>query len=75
MVSVFLVNRVDVWVVYQRWHSELGTWIGVWEKPEVKRGENEGKHHYSRSWLLFLLLGLAGKQSGVTRAFLLGSSN
>lgn len=75
MVSVFLVNRVDVWVVYQRWHSDLGTWVGVREKSQVKRGENEGKHYYSQSWLLFLLPDLAGKQSCVTRVCLLGSGN
>lgn len=48
-----------------------------WCLGEIKsrEGENEGKHHYSRCWLPFLLPGLAGKQSGVARAFLLGSVN
>lgn len=42
MVSVFLVNRVDVWVVYQRWYLELGTWVGVWEKSSQERGRMKG---------------------------------
>lgn len=50
----------------------MGSYLGGIRGQE---GEDEGKHHYSRSWLLLLLTGLAGNQSSVTRAFLLGSSN
>lgn len=42
MVSVFLVNQVNIPVVHQHWCSELGTWVDVWAESEVKRGGLKG---------------------------------
>lgn len=53
---------------------QLGIWIDVWEESEVKKREMKG-NTTTVGLGLFLLTGLAGNQSGVTRAFLLGSSN